>query len=100
MLVTLPQMLAPAQAAGFEVCHVESLRPHYAQTLRRWVGRLETHWDEAVAAAGEIVARTWRLYMAGAAIGFEAARLDVHQQLLALPRADGTSDAPLVSNWA
>jgi cyclopropane-fatty-acyl-phospholipid synthase len=98
-LLTLPQMLAPAQAAGFEVHHIESLRPHYARTLRHWGSRLESHWDEAVAVAGEVVARTWRLYMAGAAIGFEAARLDVHQQLLALPRTDGSSDAPNVPNW-
>jgi len=98
-LLTLPQMLAPAQSAGFEVNHVESLRPHYALTLRHWVSRLESHWEEAVAAAGEVVARTWRLYMAGAAIGFEAARLDVHQQLLALPRANGRSDALTVPNW-
>jgi cyclopropane-fatty-acyl-phospholipid synthase len=98
-LLTLPQMLVPAQASGFEVHHVQSLRPHYARTLRYWVSRLESHWEEAVAVAGEAVARTWRLYMAGAAIGFEAARLDVHQQLLALPRADGSSDAPLVANW-
>ena len=99
VLVTLPEMLGPAQAAGFEVIHVESLRPHYARTLRHWVGRLESHWDDAVGAAGEVVARTWRLYMAGAAVGFEAARLDVHQQLLAVPRADGSSDAPPVPNW-
>jgi cyclopropane-fatty-acyl-phospholipid synthase len=99
-LLTLPQMLAPAQASGFEVHHVQSLRPHYARTLRHWVARLEANWDEAVVVAGEAVARTWRLYMAGAAIGFEAARLDVHQQLLALPRADGSSDALAVPNWS
>jgi cyclopropane-fatty-acyl-phospholipid synthase len=92
-------MLEPAQEAGFEVRDVESLRPHYARTLRHWVARLESRWDEAVAAGGEVVARTWRLYMAGAAIGFEAAHLDVHQQLLALPRPDGSSDAPAVPNW-
>jgi cyclopropane-fatty-acyl-phospholipid synthase len=99
-LLTLPQMLAPAQAAGFEVHDVESLRTHYARTLRHWVSGLESRWDEAVAAAGEAVARTWRLYMAGAAIGFEAGRLDVHQQLLVLPRADGSSDAPATRNWS
>jgi cyclopropane-fatty-acyl-phospholipid synthase len=98
-LLPLTVMLAAAQGAGFEVRHVESLRTHYARTLRHWVARLEARWDEAVAAAGDPVARTWRLYMAGAAIGFEAARLDVHQQLLALPRADGSSDAPPTANW-
>lgn len=98
-LLPLPVMLRAAQAAGFEVNHVESLRPHYARTLRHWVAGLEAHWDEAVAVAGEATARTWRLYMAGASIGFEAARLDVHQQLLVLPRVDGSSDAPLTPNW-
>lgn len=29
----------------------------------------------------------------------EAAKADVHQQLLALPRPDGTSDAPSVADW-
>jgi hypothetical protein len=38
--------------------------------------------------------------MAGAPIGFEGARLDVHQQLLALPRADGSSDAPGIRTWS
>jgi len=98
-LLALPIMLRAAQGAGFEVHHVESLRPHYARTLRHWVSGLEAHWDEAVAVAGESIVRTWRIYMAGAAIGFEAARLDVHQQLLALPRADGSSEAPLTPNW-
>jgi cyclopropane fatty-acyl-phospholipid synthase-like methyltransferase len=30
----LPVMLSAAQGAGFEVRHVDSLRPHYARTLR------------------------------------------------------------------
>jgi cyclopropane-fatty-acyl-phospholipid synthase len=93
-LLTLSEMLAAAQANGFEVHDVQSLRPHYPWTLRHWVRRLESRWDDAVAAAGETVARTWRLYMAGVLPGFDAAQLDVHQQLLALPRADGTSEAP------
>jgi cyclopropane-fatty-acyl-phospholipid synthase len=99
-LLSLAQMLGAAQHVGFEVRDVESLRPHYARTLRQWVGRLEARWDEAVAASNETVARTWRLYMAGAAIGFERARLDLHQQLLVRPRADGSSDAPATRWWS
>ena len=33
------------QASGFEVRHVESLREHYAKTLRAWVANLEANWD-------------------------------------------------------
>jgi cyclopropane-fatty-acyl-phospholipid synthase len=99
-LLSLADSLGVAQEAGFEVRDVESLGPHYALTLRHWVAGLETRWDQAVDAAGPTVARTWRLYMAGAAIGFERARLDVHQQLLVLPRDDGSSDAPPVRTWS
>ena len=95
-LLPLSDMLGPAQTAGLEVLDVQSLRRHYALTLQHWVSRLEAHWTDAVAAAGETVARTWRLYMAGAINGFARARLDVHQQLLALPRSDGSTDAPAV----
>jgi cyclopropane-fatty-acyl-phospholipid synthase len=99
-LLSLADSLAVAQSSGFEVRDVESMRPHYAATLRHWVAGLEEQWDAAVAASGEAVARTWRLYLAGAAIGFESARLDVHQELLALPRADGSSDAPPIRTWS
>jgi cyclopropane-fatty-acyl-phospholipid synthase len=98
-LLSVAEMISAAQLEGFEVREVDSLRPHYARTLRHWVRRLEERWDDAVAAAGEEVARTWRLYMAGAAIGFERAHLDVHQQLLAMPRPDGGSDALEVRGW-
>ncbi|HEY5628366.1 MAG TPA: class I SAM-dependent methyltransferase, partial [Candidatus Limnocylindrales bacterium] len=73
---------------GFELIDVQSLRPHYALTLRAWVERLEASWAQAVEAAGEVVARTWRLYMAGARVGFERGDLDVAQLLLAKPLGD------------
>ena len=38
------------ERAGFEVRDVESLREHYAKTLRAWVANLEANWDAAVAA--------------------------------------------------
>ena len=53
------------EQAGFEVRDVESLREHYARTLRAWVANLEASWDEAVRLAGVARARVWRLYMAG-----------------------------------
>jgi cyclopropane-fatty-acyl-phospholipid synthase len=86
--------------AGFELLDVELLRPHYALTLRAWVQRLERNWDAAVSAAGTEVARTWRLYMSGARIGFERGDLDVAQLLLGRPQAEGSPvDRPLRPWW-
>jgi cyclopropane-fatty-acyl-phospholipid synthase len=69
------------QEEGFEVRHLESLREHYALTLRRWVANLQANWDAAVAEVGAARARVWRLYMAGSAVGFERHGLEIHQVL-------------------
>ncbi len=71
------------EAAGFEVRDVDNWREHYALTLRHWVNRLETNRAETVCLNGEAIYRTWRLYMAGSAEGFDSGRLNVNQTLLA-----------------
>jgi len=89
------------EAAGLEVRDVESLREHYAATLRHWVANLEQHWDEAVRLVGERRARVWRLYMAASAIGFEDGGLNIHQVLGVTPDADGASGMPPTRDgWA
>jgi cyclopropane-fatty-acyl-phospholipid synthase len=98
-LVTVEEAVARARAAGFEVLDVQSLRRHYALTLAAWIARLEAQWTQAVAAAGEEVARTWRLYMSGARLGFERGELDVCQLLLAKPGRDGRLAVPLRPWW-
>lgn len=80
--------------SGFEIRDVESLREHYALTLRQWVANLEAEWDRAVALVGPGRARVWRLYMAGSAIGFEDAGLSVHQVLGVNTTASGDSGMP------
>jgi cyclopropane-fatty-acyl-phospholipid synthase len=87
-------VVSAMQQDGFEVRHLESLREHYALTLRSWVANLEEHWDEAVELAGEGRARVWRLYMAASAVGFEAGRIQVHQ-VLAVKPSHGASGLPL-----
>jgi cyclopropane-fatty-acyl-phospholipid synthase len=82
------------QESGFEVRHLESLREHYALTLRRWVANLERDWETAVRASSEGRARVWRLYMAGSALGFEDGRIQVHQ-VLAVKPDHGLSGMPL-----
>jgi cyclopropane-fatty-acyl-phospholipid synthase len=69
------------QALGLEVRHVESLREHYARTLRFWSANLDANWAEASSLVGEGRARVWKLYMAGCAVMFNANRIQVHQIL-------------------
>ncbi|MGH2747380.1 MAG: class I SAM-dependent methyltransferase [Actinomycetota bacterium] len=87
-------VVSAMQEHGFEVRDVESLREHYARTLRHWVANLEANWDEAVRLAGLPRAKTWRLYMAGSAVNFEANRTTVHQSLGVRPHESGVSAMP------
>jgi cyclopropane-fatty-acyl-phospholipid synthase len=78
---------------------VESLREHYALTLRHWVRRLENHAEETRDVTSDTTYRIWRLYMAGAVHGFRIGRLNVYQTLLAKP-VNGQSGLPLTrSDW-
>ncbi len=61
---------------------MESLREHYALTLRNWVRRLEARKEDVIRAADPVTYRKWRLYMSGSAYGFETGRLNVYQVLL------------------
>ena len=88
------RVVSALQDEGLECRDVESLREHYARTLRQWVANLEASWDEAVALVGAPRARIWLLYMAGSALGFEANRLSVHQVLATKTRPDGQSRMP------
>jgi cyclopropane-fatty-acyl-phospholipid synthase len=91
-------VVSRVQKAAFEVRHVESLREHYALTLREWVANLEANWDTAVALVGEPRARVWRLYMAASALNFEAGRNEIHQTL-AVRAAAGRSGMPRRPDW-
>lgn len=91
-------VVSAMQRAGFEVRDVESLREHYALTLRAWVRNLEDHWRDAVALVGEGRARVWRIYMAGCAVAFEDGGVQIHQTLGT--RSDnGRSGMALRRDW-
>ena len=58
------------------------------------IERLEARHEQTRQATDEATCRTWRLYMAGSAVNFEAGRTQIHQVLAT--RADGgTSGMPL-----
>ncbi len=98
-LLEVGDTVSALQGEGLEARHVESLREHYARTLRCWVANLDAHWDEAVGEVGANRARVWLLYMAGSALGFEAGRTSVHQVLAVHPGAGGASGMPLRPDW-
>ena len=98
-LEPLAVMVGALEEAGFEVRDVESLREHYALTLRAWVANLEASWDQAVQLSSAGRARVWRLYMAGSALAFEGNRLGVNQVLAVRPEVRGVSGMPRSRAW-
>ena len=94
-LVPIAETVDAAEAVGFEVRDVESLREHYALTLRHWVRRLEARHEEALQHVVELTYRVWRLFMSGSAHGFGSGRLNVYQTLLVKPRGAWGSGLPL-----
>jgi len=93
-LVWISEMLLAAERCGFEVRDVESLREHYALTLRRWIANLESRHADAVSMKDERTYRTWRLYMAASVHGFESGGINVYQALLS-KSTDGRANLPL-----
>ena len=96
-LPSISSVVTAAEDCRFEPRDVESLREHYAMTLRHWVRRLEARQDEAKKEVGEKTYRVWRLYMAGCAHWFAAAHGGVYQTLL-VKRRNGRSGFPLLRN--
>jgi cyclopropane-fatty-acyl-phospholipid synthase len=93
-LEPMATMVGALEGAGFEVRDVESLREHYALTLRAWVKNLEDNWDAAVTHSSAGRARVWRLYMTGSALGFAANRLGLNQILAVKCDVRGHSAMP------
>ncbi|MFH8609515.1 class I SAM-dependent methyltransferase [Streptomyces sp. NPDC018029] len=83
------------ERAGFEVRDLESIREHYALTLRRWVANLEARWVEGRRLTSPGRARIWRLYMAASALAFEHNRIGVNQVLAVKTPETGTSGLSL-----
>lgn len=92
--------LSAAEGKGFEARDVESLREHYALTLRHWVRRLEAQHTQALRHVDEPTFRVWRLFMSGSAFGFARGSLNVYQTLLVKPDERGQSRFPLTrQDW-
>jgi cyclopropane-fatty-acyl-phospholipid synthase len=99
-LLPLGDVVSAIEAGDLEVRDVESLREHYARTLRQWVANLERQWNRAVEFTSSGRARVWRLYMTGSALSFDAGRIGVAQVLAVRRHTDGGSGLPATrSSW-
>ncbi|SCF88056.1 cyclopropane-fatty-acyl-phospholipid synthase family protein [Streptomyces sp. Ncost-T10-10d] len=94
-LAPVGRTVTTLEEAGFEARDVESIREHYALTLRSWVTNLEKNWDRAVRMTSPGRARVWRLYMAASALSFEHNKIGVNQILVVRPAEGGSSRMPL-----
>lgn len=93
-LLPISTALTFAEQVGFEVRDVESLREHYALTLRSWVKNLESNYEQAIQTKDERTYRTWRLFMAASAFGFEIGQINLYQALLSKSE-QGHAQVPL-----
>lgn len=84
-LPTLSQITIAAEKAGFIVLDVENLRPHYVETLKRWLERFENNREKICARYGESLWRRYHLYLHGSLAGFLSGDLQLYQILLIKP---------------
>ncbi len=78
-LLPLSRQLEDLRSAGFRVLSVDHYGQHYALTIRRWLGNLETSWDLCVTLEGEERVRAWYIYLMGAMARFERGDIDLVQ---------------------
>jgi cyclopropane-fatty-acyl-phospholipid synthase len=67
----LSETLAASEKVRLIATDVETLRLHYAKTIRQWYANCMTHRDAIVAMYDERFFRMWTFYLAGAATVFE-----------------------------
>ena len=84
-LQTILRVQESAALAGFEIRDVENLREHYVYTLENWVRKLEANRDAVLKLVGEVSYRIFRIYMAGATLGFRYGTYGLNQVLVSKP---------------
>jgi cyclopropane-fatty-acyl-phospholipid synthase len=74
-------VLRTMQEGGLEAFDVESLRRHYARTLRCWSDTFEARAERLKALVDERRWRIWRVYLVGCAWAFEHDQISLFQVL-------------------
>jgi len=78
-LPSLSSMAAASEQVRLITTDVETLRLHYAFTLRHWLKNTEAARDKIVALHDERFFRMWQFYLAGGVVGFERGTLCNYQ---------------------
>ena len=77
------EIAASVERSGLYITDVETLRLHYAETLKEWRVRFRKNWAKAAALYDERFCRMWEFYLAGAEMAFRYDHLVVFQIQLA-----------------
>jgi cyclopropane-fatty-acyl-phospholipid synthase len=79
----LSEIAASVERSGLYITDVETLRLHYAETLKEWRARFRKNWAKAAALYDERFCRMWEFYLAGSEMTFRYDHLVVFQIQLA-----------------
>jgi cyclopropane-fatty-acyl-phospholipid synthase len=66
------EVLRSIEKSMLIVADTESLRLHYAETLRHWRRAFMNRWEDAAKLYDERFCRMWEFYLAGSEMGFRA----------------------------
>src|SRR5262249_40153766 len=89
-----------AEAVGFQVHDVENVKEHYALTMQHWLRRYEKHAEEAKKIVGELIYRSWRVYLAVALHEFVEVQTVHESQTVLVKCENGRSGLPLMrEDW-
>ncbi len=80
---SLSEITRAVENAGLWITDVESLRLHYAETLKCWRERFMAHRDEVRGLYDERFCRMWEFYLAASEMSFRHGDLMVYQVQLA-----------------
>ena len=79
-LPSISQMAAASEKVRLITTDIETLRLHYAYTLRHWLERTRTARARIVELYDERFFRMWEFYLAGGVVAFEAGSMCNYQQ--------------------
>ena len=77
----IKEIITDTAENNFMVIDLESLRLHYARTLKCWADNFERALDIIRKTKDETFIRMWRLYLNSCSASFQAGNIDIHQIL-------------------